>query len=338
MKSLIRKILREDFDWVTDVPSYEDMSIDWVDHVVPYLTGKKPVYDEETEEYLDYEDWDPISPNEQEDLEPMAKHYFIKELNDVEFKDGKILMSVSHWQELAPLFKDCDYSGYICKHTAESILSEEDHWEPYYDVVYDWKDQVWESLNDENIKLIVEHMKKHCIGDVIEYMDGEVELTESLLDSWSKNADKLGDIINNNDGGCFEDMKNSLRWWYEDGYNTAARDEYWSSAHDAITSVFGEGKWEEYEGKDRQGNPMTRHNLVFDVSDIFMDAIQAYFDDYCDLSYDYECELQYSSFLDNLVFIMNEELYSELLNPRVSEWPDSNKVDVYFNERASEEL
>jgi hypothetical protein len=338
MKDLIKKILREDFDWAVDVPSYDDMKIDWEEHVIPYLTGKRPTYDEDGD-IKDYDEWDEISPNEQEEYAPLAKHYFVRELNDIDFEDGKFIMRVGSWDEFTGMFKDCDYSGYICKHTAEQVLGEDDFWEPYYDVVYDWKDQVWESVDGETYKLIIEHIKKHCVGDRIHMEDyGEVELTDSLIDSWTSETFILGDIIDGNDGGCFEDLKNTMRWAYEGAYNDAARDEYWNSTHEAIKGVVGESEWESYEGKDRQGNPMTRHQLKFDVTDIFMDSIREYFDGYCDLDYDHECELEYGSYLDNLIFIMNEEIYGEPLNPRVSEWPDSNKVEEYFNERMRDEL
>ena len=38
------------------------------------------------------------------------------------------------------------------------------------------------------------------------------------------------------------------------------------------------------------------------------------------------------------MFLMNEDLYDEALNPRVSEWPDSGKVKELFNERMRDEI
>jgi hypothetical protein len=338
MKSLIHKILKEEgFDWATSIPSYDDMKIDWEDHVLPYLTGQRPTFDEEGN-IEDFDRWPEISGDERADLEPLAKHYFVRQLNDIDFKDGKFLMTVGSWGEFAELFKDCDYQGYICKYTAESVLGEEDYWEPYHDVVYDWEDQVWESVDGESRKLIVDHIKRHCVGDRVEMEDyGEVELTDSLITSWTSEDHILGQMVSRNDGGCFEDLKNSMRWWYEDAYNTAARDEYWNSTHGAITEVFGEGEWEEYEVK-KMGGTATRHQLVFNVTSIFMEVIESFYEDYCELDYDHECELEYSDFLDNLRFLMNEEVYMELLNPRVSEYPDDDKVKEYFNEKVREEL
>jgi len=337
MRNTIKKILRENFDWTNNIPSYEYMRIDWEDHVIPYLTGKRPTYDEDGD-IKDYDEWDDISENEQEEYESLAIHYFVKELNDIDFKDGKFLMSVDRWSEFSEMFKDCDYGGYICRYVAEQVLSEDMDWEPYYDVVSDWVDQVWESVNDETYKLIIEHIKKHCVGDRIYIEDyGHIELTDSLIDSWSKDKNKIGELINSNDGGCFEDLKNSMEWAYELAYNNASIDEYWTSTHEAITDVVGEGKWEEYTVKKMDGE-VTRHQLVFNVTDIFMDVIQTYYDDYCELDYDHECELEYSYFLDNLIFLMNEEIYNEPLNPRVSEWPDSDKIREYLNDRILDEI
>jgi hypothetical protein len=337
MKDLIKKILREDFDWAVETPSYEDMKITWEDHVLPYLTGQRPVYDDEGD-ILDFDRWPEISQGERDGLEPLAKHYFIRELNDIDYKDGKFMLSVSQWSDFVPMFKECDYQGYICQHTAEAILDENDHWEPYYDVVTDWVDQVWDSVDDKTYQAIVEHIRKHCIGDTLD-MDGEeVELTNELLTSWLGEKYILGQMINEEVGSCFEDLKNSMRWAYEGAYNDATRDSYWNSTHEAIKGVVGESKWVSYEGKKRDGSPITRHNLEFDVSDIFMDVIRTYFDDYADLEYDHEIELEYSSFLDNLVLLMGEDLYDEPLNPSVSEWPDSDKVSEYMNERLRDDL
>ncbi len=330
MKDLIKKILREDFDWATDVPSYDDMNIDWEEHVLPYLTGKRPTYDEDGD-INDYEDWDDISPNEQEEYSPLAKHYFVRHLNDIDFEDGKFIMRVGSWSEFSEMFKDCDYSGYICRYTAEQVLGEEMDWEPYYDVVHDWMDQVWESVNDETYKTIVAHIRKWMMGDILEVDGEEFELTEELLKSWLSEKEILGHMIDNEVGSGFEDMKNEMRWAYENGYNTAARDEYWNSTHEAIKGIVGKSEWEEYKVKKMDGE-ITRHQLKFDVTDIFMDVIQTFFDDYADLDYDHETELEYDSFLDNLIFLMNEEIYDEPLNPRVSEWPDDDKVVEYFNE------
>lgn len=336
MKSLIKKILKENFDWVLDIPSYEDMRIDWMDHVVPYLTGKKPTVDEDGD-VNDFEDWSPISDNETNMLEPMVKHYFLNQFNDVEFKDGKFILSVRGWSEFVPLFKQCDYQGYICQNLAQSILSEDgDFWEPFHDIVYDFEDEVWDLLTKESIMLIINHMKTKYIGVIIDYDDNvNVEITEKLLDSFVNDTDELGKIINDN--STLSDLKNNLQWWMEDSYNQASRDEYWSSANGAITDVFGEGTWENYE-VIRNGNPTKTHQLTFNITSWFMDVIDTYFKEYCDLSYDYECELQYNSFLDNLNLIMSEDLYGELLNPSVSEWPDGSKVEKYFNERIREEL
>ena len=338
MRGIIKKVLKEeDFDWAIDTPSYEDIEIGWEEHVLPYITGQKPVWDEDGN-ILDFDRWPEISDGERDDLEPLVKHYFIRELNDIDYKDGKFMLSVSNWDEFTVMFKDCDYQGYICKHTAETVLAEDDYWEPYYDVVSDWMDQVWDSVDDETYKAIVEHIREHCLGDVFTYDDEEMTLTEEILTSWLGETEILGHIINDAEGGCFEDLKNTMRWAYESGHNTASRDNYWNATHEAIKSVVGESKWVSSSYEKQDGSLDTKHYLEFDVTNIFMDVIRTYFDDYADLEYDHEIELEYSSFLDNLSLLMTEELYEELLNPRVSEWPDSDKVSEYMNERLLEDL
>ncbi len=334
----IRKILKEEgFDWAVDTPSYDDMKIGWEEHVLPYLTGQRPVYDDEGD-ILDFDRWPEISREEREDLEPLAKHYFVRELNDIDFKDGKFIMTVGSWSEFAEMFKDCDYQGYVCRYTAEQALGGDMDWEPYYDVVHDWMDQVWDGVNSKQYDAIVTHIRKWMIGDTLTDEFGEeYELTEELLTSWLGEKETLGHMINNEVGSGFEDLRNSMKWAYESAYNDAARDEYWNSTHDAIKGVVGKGEWEEYKVKKMDGE-VTRHQLIFDVTDIFMDVIQTYFDDYAELDYDHEQELEYDGFLDNLIFLMNEDLYDEPLNPSVSEWPDSDKVSEYMNDRIFDDL
>jgi hypothetical protein len=115
-------------------------------------------------------------------------------------------------------------------------------------------------------------------------------------------------------------------------------DEYETSAHNAITDLLGEGKWERYERKNYNGKTYIGHELEFDISDIFMAVIHTYYEDHCDMEYDHTCELEYSNFLDNLIFIMNEDLFTEQLNPSVSEYPDDDKISEIFNERILFEL
>jgi hypothetical protein len=337
VKNLIKKILREDFDWAVDTPSYDDMKIGWEEHVLPYLTGQRPIYDDEGD-ILDFDRWPEISRQDRESLEPLVKHYFVKQFPDIEFKDGKFLLGVNHWEDFVLMFKDCDYQGSICRHTAEAVLAEGGYWEPYYDVVQDWKGEVWESVDYKTLNNIVSHIKKYLIGDTIEVDGEEFELTEELLTSWLSETETLGHMIDNEVGSGFEDLKNTMRWAYEGAYNDASRDNYWNVAHNAIKEVVGDGNWVSYEGKKRDGSPITRHELEFDVTNIFMEMIQIYFDDYCDLGYDTDCEFEYSSFLDNLIFMMNEEIYGELLDPSVSDWPDSDDITRLFNERLNDEL
>jgi hypothetical protein len=340
MKNLIRKILREDFDWAIDTPSYDDMHIDWDEHVVPYLTGHKPIWDEDGN-LLDFDRWPDISQGERDDLAPLAKHYFVKAMSDVEFKDGKFLLGVKRWEELVPLFKDCNYRGHICKYVAGEVLAEDLDWEPYNDVVYDWKEQVWETINEKTYKRIVEFIREHYIGDDIDMGDdGEtIKITNEMVDSWLGDTHILGQIIDDGySSGGLEDIKNTMRWTYESAYNDAMLDEYETSAHNAITDLLGEGKWERYERKNYNGKTYIGHELEFDISDIFMAVIHTYYEDYCDMEYDHTCELEYSNFLDNLIFIMNEDLFTEQLNPSVSEYPDDDKISEIFNERILFEL
>jgi hypothetical protein len=245
-------------------------------------------------------------------------------------------MVVDSWVDFAEMFEDCDSQYSICSHLAQRILNEdEDYWEPYYDITMDWYDEVWTLVNKDTYDEIIQYIKEKYIGKTITLDGEEMELTQELLDSWIGDSDVLGHIIE--DVYEFEDIKTSLEHSYESAYNTAARDNIWKATKNAITDLFGEGKWESYEVK-KMGGTATRHRLLFDVTGIFSEVIEAYFQDYCDLEYDRECEFEYGGFFDNVRMLMYEEIWNEELNPTYDEYPNDDDIYMYFNDEASERL
>jgi hypothetical protein len=340
MRDLIKKILREDLDWVKDVDEEKALrDFSYPEVASEVFTGEEIVYiDSDYDDYETKELSDEVIEEKRGLLEwYLANHYF----NDIKVTDDKYYMEVSNWVDFAEMFKDCDSQYSICKHLAERIFAEDDYWEPYYDITHDWYDEVWTLVNKGTYDEIIEHIKEKYIGDsqsgnMTITIDGEeVEFTPELLDSWVGDSDVLGKYIE--DVPEFEDIKTSLEHSYESAYNTAARDNVWKAAKNAVTDLFGEGKWDSYEVKKMDGN-VTRHQLVFDVTGIFGEVVEAYFQDYCDLEYDRDCEFEYSSFFDNVRMLMYEEIWNEELNPTYDEYPNDDDIYMYFNDEASERL
>jgi hypothetical protein len=342
MKSLIRKILKEDLDWVKDIDDEKAVRLfNYPETAAEVFTGEKVVeYDDD----WNVEETKELSDREIEDKRELLEWFLAnKHFTDIQVKGGKYYMEVGSWEVFSMMFKDCNGGyNYMCRHLAQQILNQEDdYWEPYYDITQDWYDEVWTLVNKKTYDAVIEHIKEKYVGDsqsgymMIELDGEEMELTEELLDSWVGDSDVLGKIINDVDE--FSDIKTSLEHSYESAYNTAARDNIWKAAKGAITDLFGEGEWESYEVQ-KMGGKTTRHQLLFDVSDIFWDVIESYFTGYCDLDYDRDCEFEYNDFFETVRDLMHEELWNEELNPRFDEYPDDDDIYAYFNEEAPDRL
>jgi len=326
MRNLIKKILREsdDFGWIRDVEVNTDLT-------PAQIKMRYEVFPLEV-----------VGPN-------------MPGFRDIHWEGGKLMLYVDHWEDFAELFVDNDSSqyGYITKWLAEKVLAEDDYWEPYSDVVYDWMDQVWDMVtdNEELLNYIKEYIRKNdFIGQELEY-DEDPDVggfrEDMLLDD-----DLLGELIKDED--IFDDLKTELTWAYENAYNVAARDNIWKAVYGEIKDLFGEGEWTSFEN----GIGQTRHMLKFDVTDLLMETVEKEidnciegckryfdperhydeeeheneaeaFDEFCTECHDYP----FTEYGDFISFYRNY-LYEwdELLNPRFDEYPDDKDVAGYFVE------
>ena len=324
MRNLIKKILREsdDFGWIRDIEVDTDLTPAQI----------KMRYDAFPLEV--------VGPN-------------MPGFRDIHWEGGKLILYVDHWEDFALLFADNDSSqyGYITKWLAEKVLAEDDYWEPYSDVVYDWMDQVWDMVtdNEELLNYIKKYIKEgDFIGQELEYdedpdMGGFRE--DMLLDD-----DLLGELIKDED--IFEDLKRELTWAYENAYNNAARENVWKAAYGELKDIFGKGEWTSFEN----GRGQTRHMLKFDVTTLVMETVEKeidnciegckrYFDPerhYDEEDHDSEAEAfdefctechdfpftEYGEFISFYKDYLYE--WDELLNPRFDEYPDDKDIAEYF--------
>lgn len=275
---------------------------------------------------------------------------------DLRWDGNKIILSVDDREELAELFVDNDSSqyGYVTKWLAEKVLAEDDWWEPYSDVVYDWMDQVWDAVtdNEELLNYIKEYIRKNdFIGQELEYdedpdMGGFRE--DTLLDD-----DLLGELIKDED--IFDDLKQELTWAYTHAYNIAAQDNIYKAIYSELDDVFGKGEW-----KSIDTGSGTKHFLEFDATDIVMETLleeledciescKRYFNPNDEKYYnpdEYESELEafeeycegcvdypftdYGHFLSFYREYLDER--DELFNPSFDEYPDNKDIAEYFAE------
>lgn len=142
-------------------------------------------------------------------------------IDDIRFENGKPILVVNDRSDYSFLFKDSDL--------AEKVLDEDIDWEPYYDVIYNWKDQVWGCINDNSLSLIKKWIGKNIVE--IENDEGETFDFENI------SMDELGDIINDNYD--FDDLRNEMSWAYESSYNAVAMDGIIRSFQDELEEFLG---------------------------------------------------------------------------------------------------
>lgn len=320
MKQLIKKILREDFDWINDIEEPKD--IDYLELSRQVYTGKVLNDDDEVIKEL--------SNSEIDDLRDILLAYLAEDVfYDTRLEGGKILLEVDGWGELAELFEEGD-SRYnvIYRGVAEMILSG-DFFEPYSDIyIHDWMDDVWSLVSGDNQKYIIKHIKELFIGDIIEIDGEDVEITEELINGWSE--DDLGTLINEVDE--FYDIKQELSIRYDRTYNGIVYDNMYESVTDEITDFLGEFKWETGSYTDSKGNERTYEKLLFNISSLYGDIIDCYYENYCDLGYG-ECDLEYTNFLNILALMLYEGICNQdQLTARYDEYPSQDKMEEYFND------
>ena len=337
MKS-IKQIIREEigsFDWADKI-THDDAvrRYDWMESATEIFTGKKITgYDDEDEPiYTEITD-----KEKQGKIELLQMYLADKHFHDTKLRGNRIIMEVGHWEEFAEMFEDSDSQyGYMGRSLAKAVLAEDDYWEPYYDVVQNWSQEVWGEMDSDSIKKVIDFIREKYLGQSIEIDGEDVEITEELLQIWSRSSDTLEEVIRDNPD--FEEIKLNLERAYETAYNDVARNQIYDAAHEVITDLFGKGNWESQVVKKFDGTEKTNHFLEFDITNIFWDVISSFFENHCDFDYDRECDFEYGSFFDNTRYCMYEEWWEEELNPRFDEYPDYREVSKYFNEMVGDYL
>ena len=335
----IKQIIREeinDFDWTSAITYDKALkNFDWMETAAEIFTGKAESgqYDEDDDPI--YRELSDKEIDEKSELLEwyLANHYF----SDIVVKGKKIFMEVGHWEDFAEMFKDRDSQyNYMGRSLAKAVLAEDEYYEPYYDFVQDWSQEVWGEMTSESKKVVIDFIREKYLGQTTEVDGEDIEITEELLQSWSESSDALEEVIRDNYD--FEEIKLNLERAYESAYNDVTRNQIWEAAREAITDLFGEGNWESKVVKKYDGTEKTNNYLLFDITNIFWDIISSYFENHCDFDYNRECDFEYANFFDNVSFCMYEEYWEEELNPRFDEYPDHTEVSKYFNEMVGDYL
>ena len=356
MKDLIRKILKENIDsqdgleWADNLDD-NDIDFKMSAGLVYHIFG----------------------------LTEASKKYILKEIGkgfrDIKVEGDQIIFRVSDWCDLSKLFYEGDSNGYVNEYMAKAMFcgSDDDWWSDYNDLVprNQWKEIVWKLVEGDEgtFNEVLKFIKKNYVSSVgynpkqldifgelpkkqnVVTVDGRVLDTE-FFNEITQDKKYLGELIDDED--AFSDLKKELRWSYEDAYNTAARDQIWGAAKDAVTNLLGDGNWTN-EQVNINGNPVTRHYLEFNVTKLFWEIVTNFFDNCWENCFRYgrnsdeddyealqdECPdcLDPSGdydFLDLTKAMLGES--NDLLNPRYQEWPDDDDIEVNFSESVSNRI
>ncbi len=268
--------------------------------------------------------------------------------------DGTVDLICGGWGDFESWFYDGDIGrgGGNPRYVAKKLLADEDFWEPFYDVVQDWYNDVWEVTTDENIQKVREHIIEKLVPEEIPIdpndfdldsddfpvnEDGNFILSPETLDKISN--DSLGEIINEHDD--FEDIKNNMRWAFADAYNQTAVGEWYESYTNAILKTIdgGDVRWEKtgktkitrYKSGDEDKSYTTEiENFV--IPNISFFTITS---DWAERNKEYENEFQYD-FMGTVQNNLSEG--DGLLIPDPSEYPDHRMVEKNYNDNVPNRL
>lgn len=236
-------------------------------------------------------------------------------------EDGRILFSVDHWVDFAPLFREED--------TAEQVLSED--WFELYDYYNYPITEVVDALSNENVKYVIEAIIEKHRGESISGLEHREEFEDLLNEDGDLIIDdRLKTITDSYNLGILlseselldSDISSDLNNAYNSSYNSATEGELWEEAKDEIEGYLGsEGKWTGEKG----------NNLTFDITDKYNELINEHIEDSGDNPLD-----EYFSFIDMLEYKFKNHFsgsdmltFSSNLNYF---YPDSSNVEKNFND------
>ena len=236
-------------------------------------------------------------------------------------EDGRILFSVDHWVDFAPLFRN--------EGVAEQVLSED--WFELYGYYDHPITEVVDALSDENVKYVIEAIIEKHEGESISGLEHREEFEDLLNEDGDLVIDdRLKTITDSYNLGILlseselvdSDISSDLTNAYSNAYNSAAEGELWEEAKDKIEGYLGsEGKWTGEKS----------NTLTFDVTDKYDELIDEY------IEYDGDNPLdEYFSFIGMLEDIFkNHFSSSDMLTFRSNLdyfYPNSDNVERDFND------
>jgi hypothetical protein len=258
--------------------------------------------------------------------------WVVRFLEDVIFENGKPYLEISERGDLSKLF--CDGNRYdFSRDTIESILTGDgDVFERYWDTTDNVYRDVIEELTPENNKTLSDHIVTELKGKKIFPETTELELIASEQghpEYFEINSENVMRIIKDEDsmkellGDQLSELRGTLYSIHSSAYNSAYEEEVYNDVWDELSNYFeGTGEWVS------QPHPYKKNTEI----QYFRVPIRNFESDvnnylYNNKGYGNSGTLEYhGSYID----IMSED--RDCLSLRVSDYPDSRKVDKYINE------
>lgn len=270
---------------------------------------------------------------------------------DIDYDGDELYLKLENgWCDLKSLFTEHDTSSsqgaYINKSLVNNLYCDGDYFELFDGVVYDWEDQVWDLItqDDELYKYIIDHINENIVGYQMDFEGEQRTLTKEDIIEWSADSDVLGEAINDLD--VFEDLKLELAWAYSGTYNTVVRDNIYKSVRKSVEDYLGPADWYgnvltfkvtkpllEYIGKeiDECWGECAQFWDPGEHEDTYMlnKTEEEGFEEYCHQCFDHPFD-SYGYFLDFFEDYLSEA--EELLNPSFDEFASDSEMLPYFKE------
>ena len=258
--------------------------------------------------------------------------WVVRFLEDVIFENGKPYLEISERGDLSKLF--CDGNRYdFSRDTIESILTGDgDVFERYWDTTDNVYRDVIEELTPENNKTLSDHIVTELKGKKIFPETTELELIASEQghpEYFEVNSENVMRIIKDEDsmkellGDQLSELRGTLYSIHSSAYNSAYEEEVYNDVWDELSNYFeGTGEWVS------QPHPYKKNTEI----QYFRVPIRNFESDvnnylYNNKGYGNSGTLEYHG---SYIGIMSED--RDCLSLRVSDYPDSRKVDKYINE------
>jgi hypothetical protein len=258
--------------------------------------------------------------------------WVVRFLEDIIFENGKPYLEISERGDLSKLF--CDGNRYdFSRDTIESILTGDgDVFERYWDTTDNVYRDVIEELTPENNKTLSEHIVTELKGKKIFPETTELELIASEQghpEYFEINSENVMRIIKDEDsmkellGDQLSELRGTLYSIHSSAYNSAYEEEVYNDVWDELSNYFeGTGEWVS------QPHPYKKNTEI----QYFRVPIRNFESDvnnylYNNKGYGNSGTLEYHG---SYIGIMSED--RDCLSLRISDYPDSRKVDKYINE------